>query len=365
MKVYAVLWCLLLSLSACQNNNASAGGTTTTTTASTSGVQQLAGKTMGTTYHISFVEAMPANLQADIDALLIDVNQDLSTYINDSYISKVNQAEDWIQLQPIKSTTVLYPHFQKVYYRSKEVYRDTRGLFDPTIMPLVNYWGFGYSGNRLLTSAESKIVEELRSLVGLMKIQERMKPGDADYLYLKKFKPGIQLDFSAIAKGYGVDVVAELLEQKGIQNYLVEIGGEVRAKGKNAAQELWTVGINTPQDNAEVTDFKAIVKLQDMALATSGNYRNFYELNGKKISHTINPRSGYSEDTNLLSASIFAKDCMTADAYATACMVMGLGEAFELIRQKEDMEGYFIYGTEEGGTAVLYTDGLKAFITNL
>ena len=180
--------------------------------------------------------------------------------------------------------------------------------------------------------------------------------------FLSKSAPGVSLDFSAIAKGYGVDAICELFDRKKLEDYFIEIGGEVRTKGKNPRQSPWIVGIATPDPDAALTDLKAQVKLSGMALASSGNYRNFYEVDGIKYGHTIDPKTGLPKTTDLLSASIFAEDCMRADAYATACMVIGVEAAYELISKTNGVEGYFIFGEKDGSMGVKSTDGATNFL---
>ncbi len=306
------------------------------------------GKTMGTTYSVKYHDPAKKGHQKAIDSLLVAVNQDLSTYIEDSHISIFNKKETRTQ----KGT----PHFDKVFMKAKEIYQKTDGAFDPTVMPLVNYWGFGYTPKKAVTEVDETKVKDLMKSVGFDKI---VAPKFGVYA---KLEEGIQLDFSAIAKGYGVDVIADFLEEKGIENYMVEIGGEVRTKGKNPRGDWWLMGINTPSEDASTRDLQAKVQLKNKALATSGNYRNFHEVDGKKYAHTINPKTGFPEANTLLSASIFANDCMTADAYATACMVMGIDRAFELVKTYADLEGYFIYIDDNGDMQVKSTKGLEQFL---
>jgi len=306
------------------------------------------GETMGTTYSVKYHDTQKRSHKNALDSLLIAVNQDLSTYIEDSHISIFNQQETKTQ----KGT----PHFDKVFMKAKEIYQKTDGAFDPTVMPLVNYWGFGYTPKKAVTEVDEAKVKELMKSVGFDKV---IAPKFGIYA---KLEEGIQLDFSAIAKGYGVDVMTDFLDKKGIENYMVEIGGEVRAKGKNQRGDWWLMGINTPSTDATIEDLQAKVRLQNKALATSGNYRNFHEVDGKKYAHTINPKTGLPEANTLLSASIFSDDCMTADAYATACMVMGIDPAFDLVSKYSDVEGYFIYSDDKGDMQVKYTKGLEQFL---
>jgi len=315
-----------------------------------SAYRTLTGKTMGTTYMVKYSDHFATDYQAEIDVLLKEVNQYLSTYIPDSYISLFNKDKTGVQL-PNSATG----HFSRVFNSAKFIYQKTNGAFEPTVMPLVNYWGFGYTEKKAVTSADEEKISQLMQSIGFDKVNR-------DGGQYSKKHPDTQLDFSAIAKGYGVDVIAELLDSKGIQNYVVEIGGEVRAKGKNDRNAWWLTAINTPDSKAKLNDFKAKVSLKNNALATSGNYRNFYEVDGKKYAHTINPKTGYPEKNTLLSASIFAKDCMTADAYATACMVMGLDKAYKLISADSDLEGYFIYSDDKGEMQIKQTSGMGQFL---
>lgn len=314
--------------------------------------QHLKGETMGTTYHLTFREEGRAIRQAAIDSLLEALNAEVSTYIPSSIISRFNREQDSLQLSE-------HPHFAANARAARDVWKRSRGAFDPTVMPLVNYWGFGYAKKKPVTAVDSQKVDSLIRLVGLDKLQFR-----SDGLLLKK-RAGIQLDFSGIAKGYGVDAIAGYLESRDVKNYMVEIGGEVRARGRNEAGNIWTIGINLPREEAGTRELQAVVSLKDRALATSGNYRNYYEVKGQKYSHTINPRTGFPERNRLLSASVFAPDCMTADAYATAFMVLGPERALELARRQPGLETYLIIGTAEGGMKVEHTPAVADWIDQL
>ncbi len=314
---------------------------------------------MGTTYHVSYKDTLNRDFKKDIDALLEAVNMEVSTYIDSSFISKFNRAEKELKYLNLleKNASSRNKHFRINFEKANEVYRKSDGFFDPTIMPLVNYWGFGYAEKKAVEKIDSLIIDSLMHFVGLDKIEKRsLKDGS---VFLIKAVSGIQLDFSALAKGYGVDVVGQLLEKNGIENYMVEIGGEVRAKGKNRNNEWWKVGINTPDEKAAINDFQSKVILKNRSLATSGNYRNYYNVNGNHYAHTINTKTGFPEKNRLLSVSIFAEDCMTADAYATACMVMGLEKAFDLVSRSKGLDGYFIYSEEDGTMMYMHTKGLE------
>ena len=314
------------------------------------------GKTMGTTFHVQYLDVRGRNFQKEINQLLGEVNMELSPYIDEAYISRFNRTEEQITLSEKE-----YSHFTKVYDRAKAIFEYTQGAFDPTIMPLVNYWGFGYTGKDAITVVDSQKVDSLRLLVGFEKLSKRETKEKGVFLLFKSH-PGIKLDFGGIAKGYGIDVLAGLLEQEGIQNYLVDIGGESRAKGKNGRNTWWRIGINTPKEGAALNDIEAVVSLANRSVATSGNYRNFHEADGRKYGHEINPKTGYPEKNSLLSVSVFAPDCMTADALATACMILGLEKSRSLVKQLENIDALFIYGARDGSMELEYTAGLKSFL---
>ena len=326
---------------------------------------EVVGETMGTYYRVKYRDTGQGNLKPTIDSFLYHLNHaEVSTYEPESLISRFNRAEETVVLTdslPIMPEDV-YPHFMACYLNAATTTRATNGLYDPTIMPLVNFWGFGYDGRRQATAADSTTVDSLLQFVGIDRVSTVYPQRGA--VKLRKSKPGVQLDFSANAKGYGVDAVGLLLEARGIQDYLVEIGGEDRARGKNDRGGWWTIGINAPSETASVTDYERVVPLKNYSIATSGNYRNFYETaDGAKVSHIINPKTGYPERRRLLSASIFAPDCMTADAYATASMVLGTERALALIETLPGIEAYLIYSDADGGFQSRETSGLAALLS--
>ena len=289
----------------------------------------ISGETMGTTYNISYLDSQGVNYKPQIDSLLIEINNSLSTYIKTSTISTVNQADSICHVDEM---------FVEVFNEAKEVHAKSNGAFDPTIMPLVNVWGFGYTDKLTM---DSTIVDSILSLVNFDNVDL------IDSKVVKQHK-NISIDFSAIAKGYGVDLVAKFIEINGIKNYMVEIGGEVRCKGLNSKDKIWKLGIDEPIfETAFRRNLKATLELDKKSMATSGNYRNYYEKDGKKYVHTINPKTGYPEQNDLLSATIISDDCMTADAFATACMVLGFSKAKKLIETENDLEAYFIYFDEK------------------
>jgi FAD:protein FMN transferase len=322
----------------------------------------LQGETMGTYYQVTYLDSLDRNFQREVDSLLAAINMEVSTYIDTSTISFFNRAEEKFDLgfgQSAENAAATGKrHFWVNLLAAREVFEKSGGAFDPTVMPLVNYWGFGYSEKKQVTSVDSAAIDSLMQFVGFNKV----KMDESGQAILVKEKPGVQLDFSGCAKGYGVDAVGRWLEQKGIGNYLVDIGGEARAKGLSPRGDAWNIGINVPREDAGFAEIQTAMPLRDQSVATSGNYRNFYEVNGVKYSHTINPWTGYPERNKLLSASVLAKDCMIADAYATAFMVLGPEKALELASRLPGIEAYFIFSKEDGAMEISYTDGLKGVI---
>ena len=319
---------------------------------STASYVEHVGETMGTYYRVKYENTGQGNLKPAIDSLLLYLNtEEVSTYEPNALITRFNRAPSAVPYTP-----AAYPHFAACYDNALTTYAKADGYYDPTIMPLVNYWGFGYTEKHGLTAADSTVVDSLMQFVGI----DNVRAADGQLI---KTAPGVQLDFSANAKGYGVDAVGRLLENRGVQNYLVEIGGEDRARGKNDRGGWWTIGINTPSETADVTDFERVIALKNYSIATSGNYRNFYEVAGRKVSHIINPKTGYPERRNLLSASIFAPDCMTADAYATASMVLGTERALALIERLPGIEALLIYSDAAGDYQTRESSGLAALLS--
>lgn len=307
------------------------------------------GAVFGTYYHLVYESPGGKDLQAAVLQALDSVNHALSTYDSASVISRFNQSD--------KGIAVTNHHFKTVVEAAQAITKATDGAFDMTVAPLVNAWGFGFSKKQTITP---HLLDSLTSLVGMQKVLLR---GDS----LIKLKPGLMIDASAIAKGYGVDIAAKVLEINGCANYLVEIGGEVYSKGHNPQSKPWRVGIDKPIDDPAASNrqIQTVVNLSGKALATSGNYRQFYidENTGIKYAHTIDPRTGNPVNHSLLSASVIANDCMTADAYATACMVMGLEKSMELFSQHHELEGYFIYDTPQG-MKTIHTPGFEKYLAD-
>ncbi len=336
---------LVLVLYSCKQVDSDVGTVETT-------YVKLRGETMGTYYAVTYGDSLQRNMQSSIDSLLVALNLEVSTYIDSSVISRFNQSVDGMTFSEKDS------HFIQNLIKSREVYILSGGAFDPTVMPLVNYWGFGYSGKEKVNRVDSMEVSRLRSLVGLSALVglDTLGPGR-----LSKPNKDIQLDFSAIAKGYGVDLVGNYLISQGVDDFLVDIGGESLASGKSPRGANWRIGINVPLEEAALSALYSSVELTDKAMATSGNYRNLYEVNGVKYSHTINPKTGYPERKRLLSASIIASDCMTADALATTCMVLGVEKAKELIGSLSGVDAYLIFSAEDGTMTDWSSPGMSSY----
>ncbi|MDX1684204.1 MAG: FAD:protein FMN transferase [Saprospiraceae bacterium] len=308
------------------------------------------GETMGTTYSVI---CNSTDLQASaIDSILEKINASVSTYIDSSFISRINRSRD--SIIALDTSDILTSIFMDNLKISDRIFRLTSGAFDPTVMPLVNLWGFGYAERERETYPDSSRIDSILVFTGLDLIDLIEQEGQ---WFLKKEHPLVELDFSAVAKGYAVDAVAEHIEKTGCTAYLVEIGGEVRCEGVNESGKVWTIGINVPSSDAELGDFSMLTELKDMSMATSGNYRNFYEIDGIKVSHSINPGTGYPERSPLLSASIVTGSCAFADAIATSCMILGLEASKTLIPELQEVEAYFIFGTEDGQYSEWMSEG--------
>jgi FAD:protein FMN transferase len=301
------------------------------------------GQTMGTYYNIIYLHPDGTVYKKEVDSLLIVWNNSLSTYIRDSEISRFNRSGELYF-----ESSYFYPVLQK----SREIFDASGGAFDPTIMPLVNAWGFGPEKNGMPDSSD---VKELLKLVDFNLIE-------FDSIHAWKKKEGVQLDFSAIAKGFGVDVVGNFLHGKGISNYLVDIGGEITCKGINDRGTPWTTGIEDPQVEFSERKVMAVIEVSDKAIATSGNYRNFYVANGQKFAHTISPFTGYPVQHSLLSATVVADDCMTADGFATAFMVLGVDPSIRILNDHPELEVYLIFSDENGNLQIYMTEGFEMML---
>ena len=286
------------------------------------------GAVFGTTYHITYNHN--ADLSTDITRVLKDVDNSLSTFNANSTISLVNK-----NMQVELDSMFLY-----VFHLAQHVAETTSGAFDITVAPAVNAWGFGFKNAETI---DNDLIDSLKQIVGYQMVKEENGA-------IVKEDNRIMLDCSAIAKGFGCDVVATLFDSIGIADYMVEIGGEIVVKGLNSKGSDWRIGISKPTDDslATETELQTVLELSDRAMATSGNYRNFYYKDGKKYAHTINPATCRPVNHNLLSVTVLAENCAVADAYATAMMVLGLERSLELCKKLENVDAYFIYQDNEG-----------------
>ena len=297
------------------------------------------GMVFGTIYHITYQS--DTNYQKEIEAELQKVDHSLSPFNKTSIISCVNRNEK------VKVDEM----FSEVFQLAEKISGDTDGAFDITVAPMVNAWGFGFKTGNPPTR---QTIDSLRAIVGFNTVS--LQDG-----YVIKKNPKTMLDCSAIAKGYGTDVVARFLKKKGVQNFMVEIGGEIVVNGNSEKLQPWRIGINKPTDDSLNTSqaIQDVVSVSNIAMATSGNYRNFYYKNGKKYAHTIDPKTGYPVQHNILSATVFADDCATADAYATSFMVLGLDGAKKILEKHPELCAYLIYSDQKGSNQIWYSPSLQ------
>ncbi len=299
---------------------------------------KISGLVFGTTYSVQYYSEGNLNFENQFDSLFYSINKSLSTYQINSDISKLNRNE----------AVIIDEHFKTVFNSSKEIYNKTKGAFDPTIGVLVNAWDFG--PDQKIANLDSLKIDSLMQFVGLNKVNLINNSVD---------KPkGTFLDFNAIAKGYGVDVIAEFLEHQNVENYLVEIGGEIRAKGINLEkQSTWKIGVENPNFEGEQSILKSIT-LHNEAMATSGTYRKFkIDENGNRYSHIIDTKTGYPSKTNLLSISVIAKNCMTADAYATAFKAIGIEKVKMFLKSHPELKVFLIFENKKNELETLSLNG--------
>lgn len=308
----------------------------------TSTYVKLQGRTMGTSYHITCSFDDPEQLQDLIESHLKEVNIGMNTYDPNSLISKFNQSEKGMSFQLDNNPA---KHFFTNTLTARKIVKETNGYFDPTVGPLVNYWGFGSVDRPKVLKIDSLAIDSLMEFVSFNRI---ILQKEESSFSINKSNQGVYLDYSAIAKGYGVDVIADLLGDLEIENYLVEIGGETRLSGKNALGESWNLAISEPNIDSNPESIAKILSISNRSVATSGNYRNYYKVDDKIYSHTINPFTGYPERSNLLSATIIHSECMYADAYATACMAMGLERSLQFVNTHPEISYLFLYTDENG-----------------
>ena len=304
--------------------------------------RQVSDFVFGTTYKIIY--QCDSDLSVAVRDELMKVDRSLSPFNKESVITAVNQNRE----------VKLDPYFIEVFTKAMEVSRDTEGAFDITVAPLVNAWGFGFKHEQMPTKSQ---VDSLRQIIGYQKVS--LVGGK-----VRKQDPRMMLDCSAIAKGFGVDAVARMLRNRGVQNFMVEIGGEVVTCGVNAQRLPWRVGVIKPsEDSLNVGhELQTILNVTNKAMATSGNYRNFYYKNGRRYAHTIDPKTGYPVQHSLLSATVLANSCTVADAYATSFMVMGRERAQQLLERHPELMAYLIYDDGHGDIAVWFSPSLRSKI---
>lgn len=301
------------------------------------------GLIFGTVYKVTYQHAH--NLKEEIEAELKRFDGSLSPFNDTAIITRINRNED----------VIADSFFINVFHRSMEISKETNGAFDITVAPLANVWGFGFKKG---TFPDYVLIDSLLEITGYDKVELSVEGK------VVKQDPRIMLSCSAVAKGYAVDVIAHLLEKKGISNFMADIGGEVVVRGRNPQDGLWRIGINEPVDDSLAVnqELQTILKITDSGIATSGNYRNYYYKDGKKYAHTIDPRTGYPVQHNILSATVISKDCMSADAYATAFMVMGLEEAKRFADMHPDIDACFIYTDKDGKLQTFLSKGMKKYM---
>lgn len=303
------------------------------------------GEALGTTYSIRYFSDENFDFEKALDSIYENINASMSTYRIESDISQINRGD---------TTVIVDENFRKVFQASGKIYEQSNGFFDPTVGSLVNAYGFG--PGKQLNEIDSLELDSLKRLVGFNKVSIK------ENNQISKEDPRVYLDFNAIAKGYTIDVIGEYLESKGVENYLIELGGELLARGENIErQKPWVVGIDDPQQEEGRRVLKARVQLKDKALATSGNYRKFRidSVSGQKFVHTINPKTGKAERSNLLSASVLTDNCMMADGYATTFMALGLERSKEMLRRIKNVEVYLIYSAENGEVKTYVSPGFQ------
>lgn len=325
-------WLLLFVAAACTPHNKSS-------------YFKISGFCQGTTYHITFADIDSSDVKKDIDLLLKEFDSSLSTYNKKSVISRFNSND---------STVFADEFFTTAFHRAIEISKASDGAFDITVAPLVNAWGFGFKNKEKISK---HLIDSILPLVGYEKV--RLIKGK-----LLKSNPKIMIDCNALAQGYSVDIVSKFLDSRGAKNYMVEIGGEVRVKGRNNQNELWKIGVEKPDEKLgdKALSFQRILKMENISVSTSGNYKNFYIENGIKYAHTIDAKTGYPAKSNILSATVIASDCLTADAFATVCMVLGLEKSKELFGRHPEMGCLLIYVNQNGDIQCYNTQNVAKYL---
>ena len=324
----ATFLCVIFSLIACNNPKEK--------------LKVLNGHAIGTTYTIKYEEVVSTDFESKIDSLITAINKSTSTYIPTSDISKINAGD---------TTVVIDAYFEEVFQKSERIYKETEGLFDPTVGILVNAWGFG--PEKPLNHLSQTQVDSLLHYVGFSKVS-------LDDNHITKEHSSIYFDFNAIGKGYLVDVIGRMFEAHQVSNYLIEIGGEIRARGVNGEGIPWRIAIENPNEDG-TRSYAQAISLNNESIATSGNYRKYrIDEDGNKYVHTINPITGYASESNLLSASVIStKDCADVDGYATAFMAMGLEKTKDFLVNRPDLKVFLIFANEDGSYGTYNTPNLE------
>lgn len=353
MLRFSFLLSLLCLVLACQQQQPS---TPSTSSPPKQSYQKMSGITMGVVqYNLTFDDPKKRIQQVTIDSLLAALNMGSSHYEENSTLSQFNRSTEGISVE----NSGYAQHFINNVRVAQEIVEKTDGYFDPTVAPLMKYYGFRQKNIEGLPRIDTTEVQQLMQQIGFDKITVEQAPPQVK---VQKTNPQTQLDFSAIAKGYAIDEVGRFLEKKGIENYLVEIGGETRAHGKSPRGSQWRIII---QDPKAPRGFRiGVANIDNLSMATSGNYESFRVIDGQKIGHTMNPKTGFPEKNNLLSATVFAKDCIIADSYATAFMAMGLEKAFNLAQKIPDIEAYFVYLDKKEETLSKATPEAEKIVTD-
>ncbi|HKL37055.1 MAG TPA: FAD:protein FMN transferase [Salegentibacter sp.] len=331
MKKFTALLLLVFLIISCNN-----GGPQVTT---------YTGRALGTSYQVKYFSSESFNTEKALDSIFEVINTSMSTYQDDSDISRINAGTEGVKVDD---------HFKNVFEYSKQVFKESNGYFDPTVGSLVNAYGFG--PDQPLNEPDEAVLDSIQELVGFEKVNLTN-----DNIIVKE-NPNIYLDFNAIAKGYTIDVIAEYLDKQNVQDYLIELGGELIAKGQNLERESpWMVAIDNPQQTDAERTLQTVLALEDRAMATSGNYRKFRidSTTGNRYVHTINPLTGKAEKSNLLSASVLAENCTLADGYATAFMALGYEKSLEMLEKLENVDVYFIYVDEAESIRVFTSNGFE------
>lgn len=361
MKNFFILLCTAILLSNCANNSVKVPELKLDIEAPKGELMKITGKAQGTTYLISYYSEDKINYQKEFDSLLLDIDNALSTWNQSSLLTELNNSDsNELKFDDYNN------HFTNNFKLSRKVWKETEGAFDPSLFPLISAWGFGFKNKENVTP---EMIDSLQQFIGfsfknvrLSKTDDRLNDLFGRVFYKKDSRT--QLEFNAIAQGYSVDVIADYLNRMNIPSFMIELGGEVITKGIKADGKPWRVGIDKPMAPGTGRELQTIVHMVNKAIATSGSYRKFYEKDGVKYSHTIDPKTGYPVNHNLLSVTVLYDNCGLADAYATAFLVMGLEKTKAFLNTHKDMgmEVYLIYSGKDGEFETYVTPGFEKLL---